>query len=75
MTSFFQGHLDAGMKCNRYKGMMVFEKFYGISENFSGWRCVTCGEIIDQMILENRNLEESTEGYAKHRKIGGRYER
>ena len=33
---------------------MVFEKFYGICEFFWGWRCVFCGEIVDQVILENR---------------------
>jgi DNA-directed RNA polymerase subunit RPC12/RpoP len=42
------------MKCRRCNGMMVFEKFYGDSEYFFGWRCVACGEIVDQIILENR---------------------
>lgn len=42
------------MKCNRCKGMMIYEKFYGRQEDFWGWRCVFCGEIIDQIIIENR---------------------
>jgi len=42
------------MKCYRCGGAMVFEKFYGICEFFWGWRCVFCGEIVDQVILENR---------------------
>ncbi|MGA2315292.1 MAG: hypothetical protein ABSG71_02800 [Thermodesulfobacteriota bacterium] len=42
------------MKCCRCGGTMVFEKFYGICEEFFGWRCIFCGEIIDQLILENR---------------------
>ena len=42
------------MKCHRCGSVMVYERFYGVQENFSGWRCVLCGEIIDQMILENR---------------------
>jgi hypothetical protein len=42
------------MRCHRCNGMMVFEKFYGDSEYFFGWRCVLCGEIVDQVILENR---------------------
>jgi hypothetical protein len=42
------------MKCNRCGGTMVFEKFYGICEEFSGWRCIFCGEIVDKVILENR---------------------
>jgi hypothetical protein len=33
---------------------MVYERFYGLGENFLGWRCVSCGEIIDEVILENR---------------------
>ena len=42
------------MKCHRCNGMMIYEKFYGDSEYFMGWRCVTCGEIVDETILENR---------------------
>jgi hypothetical protein len=53
--------------------MMVFEKFYGIGEHFSGWRCVACGEIIDRIILVNRDLEESMRDLVKHRKISRRY--
>ena len=34
---------------------MTHEKFYGICEHFFGWRCLVCGEIVDQTILENRN--------------------
>ena len=42
------------MKCHRCGSVMVYEKFYGPHEHFSGWRCILCGEIIDQVILENR---------------------
>jgi hypothetical protein len=42
------------MKCHRCGSVMVYERFYGLDEQFSGWRCVSCGEIIDQVILENR---------------------
>lgn len=42
------------MRCHRCKGIMIFEKFYGDCEHFFGWRCVVCGEIVDQVILENR---------------------
>jgi len=42
------------MKCHRCGSVMVYERFYGLDEQFSGWRCVLCGEIIDQVILENR---------------------
>ena len=42
------------MKCYRCSSNMVYEKFYGPQEYFWGWRCIFCGEIIDQVILENR---------------------
>jgi hypothetical protein len=42
------------MKCHRCGGIMAFEKFYGPHEHFFGWRCIYCGEIVDQVILENR---------------------
>lgn len=42
------------MYCYKCGGLMVFEKFFGISEDFYGWRCLFCGEIIDKVILENR---------------------
>jgi hypothetical protein len=42
------------MKCQRCGGIMILEKFYGTTEVFFGWRCIACGEIVDQVILENR---------------------
>jgi len=42
------------VKCSRCGRMMVFQKFYGPHEHFLGWRCIYCGEIVDQLILENR---------------------
>jgi hypothetical protein len=42
------------MKCHRCGGAMIYEKFYGITEEFFGWRGIFCGEIVDQVILENR---------------------
>ncbi|MBP1698768.1 MAG: hypothetical protein H6Q41_3956 [Deltaproteobacteria bacterium] len=45
---------EAQMNCPRCQGVMAFEKFYGPHENFFGWRCIYCGEIVDQVILDNR---------------------
>jgi hypothetical protein len=42
------------MNCNRCGGVMTYERFYGPQEHFFGWRCVYCGEIVDEVILENR---------------------
>jgi hypothetical protein len=33
---------------------MNYERFYGPHEYFCGWRCISCGEIVDEVILENR---------------------
>lgn len=42
------------MKCHRCSGIMIYEEFYGAQDVFFGWRCIFCGEIVDQVILENR---------------------
>jgi len=47
------------MKCPKCGGVMNFEEFlYGgggeIPWSFEGWRCLYCGEIIDPLILLNR---------------------
>jgi hypothetical protein len=42
------------IKCDRCGGAMAYEKFYGSHEFFFGWRCINYGEIVDQVILENR---------------------
>jgi hypothetical protein len=47
--------------------VMVYEKFYGPNGHFGGWRCILCGEIIDQVILENRYWSK-TGGQNKERR-------
>jgi hypothetical protein len=42
------------MNCYRCGRVMFYEKFYGPHEHFLGWKCIFCGEIIDQVALENR---------------------
>ena len=43
------------MKCNKCGGLMIYERFLSQEfEDFSGWRCVACGEIVDEVILKNR---------------------
>jgi hypothetical protein len=41
---------------------MVYEKFYGSQEHFWGWRCLFCGEIVDEVILENKNDSRPMKG-------------
>jgi hypothetical protein len=35
---------------------MIHDKFYGHYDSFWGWKCVLCGELVDQVILKNREL-------------------
>jgi hypothetical protein len=49
---------------------MVQQRFYGPGDAFWGWRCVACGEIMDEVILENRGgFRVSME---RHRRMGWR---
>jgi hypothetical protein len=45
-------------KCTRCGGMMIYEKIYCETEHFWGWKCVYCGDYIDPVILENRQLQK-----------------
>jgi hypothetical protein len=35
---------------------MIYDKFYGPHKQFWGWKCVICGEIVDRVVMENRQL-------------------
>ncbi len=50
--------MGGNMKCLRCGGIMVYEKFFGLAEDFFGWRCIFCGEIIDKVILKNRRAQK-----------------
>jgi len=56
------------MKCRRCGSMMVYERFYGPHEYFVGWRCILCGEIVDQVILKNRDAGSGGENRDRRRK-------
>jgi hypothetical protein len=51
---------ETHVRCYRCDGVMVYEKFYGDYEHFFGWRCISCGEIVDPVMLENRNRSYRT---------------
>ena len=55
--------------CPRCNGTMIEQKFYEPGEPFWGWRCVFCGEILDSLIWENRNL---TRGLQVAHRVGRR---
>lgn len=47
------------MKCHRCNGIMVKDTFEDMSDDtgslsFPGWRCITCGEVLDPVIARNR---------------------
>ena len=58
------------MKCHRCGSVMVYERFLGRSENYSGWRCIWCGEIIDEVIMENRQSGVGRRKWGKTRELG-----
>lgn len=54
------------MHCPRCMGMMFYQKFYGSNESYWGWRCIYCGEILDQIIIENRGYSKVLTGIHEH---------
>jgi hypothetical protein len=54
LLKFNEAGINNPMRCHRCESIMAYEKFYGPHEHFWGWRCICCGEIVDQIILENR---------------------
>ncbi len=47
------------MECPRCNGVMVSDRFEDVADEagamkFAGWRCITCGEILDPVISANR---------------------
>ena len=53
------------MQCQRCDGLMVSERFYDLRDDtgrlhFEGLRCLVCGEILDTLILKNRNIHQTT---------------
>ena len=48
------------MQCHRCKSEMFVERFQDLQAtgdpNFTGWKCLICGEIFDSVIYLNRTL-------------------
>lgn len=52
------------MECIRCKGLMVADNLIDMEESsipmwMKGWRCVSCGNIADPMILRHRMIQEA----------------
>lgn len=51
------------MLCGRCKGLMVPDHYYDLLEargplHIEAWRCICCGNILDPLILRNRQAGE-----------------
>ncbi len=53
------GKTNRDPQCQRCGGRMMFEKFYGGNNSFSGWRCMICGDILDPVILLHRLTQDA----------------
>ncbi|MBI3610793.1 MAG: hypothetical protein HY204_08845 [Nitrospirae bacterium] len=56
----------AMMRCPKCEGMMNFEEFINVGGgemawSYEGWRCIYCGEIVDPLILMNREQSKTEE--------------
>jgi hypothetical protein len=62
-------------RCSRCGGNMVHESFFGPNEQFTGLKCVICGEVIDPVILQNRELMRTGHlmSFLKERGVGPEY--
>ena len=59
------------MKCPHCGSVMVYEIFYGPNGNFWGWRCIFCGEILDEVILENRQAGAIRQKWERRKEVNG----
>ncbi len=53
------------MECPRCQGAMVVDHFVDMATSgeiwMPGWRCLTCGEIVDPLIENNRQQQRDQE--------------
>ena len=60
-------------KCDRCGGMMIYEKIFCETEHFWVWKCIFCGDYIDQVILENRHIQKSNREKSARNNDGPKY--
>jgi hypothetical protein len=46
------------MKCMKCGCLMSRERFQDLADAFEGWRCICCGDIVDNIILSNRSKKD-----------------
>ena len=51
------------MHCTRCQGTMVMDYFLDMEDSsevwMPGWRCITCGEVVDPLILKHRQAQQA----------------
>lgn len=52
------------MKCSRCDGLMVSDELIDMRESripmwMTGWRCVSCGNIVDPLIQRHRMIQQA----------------
>jgi hypothetical protein len=45
------------MSCLKCGGRLAPERLYARGGVFNGFRCIMCGDVIDEQILENRKIQ------------------
>ena len=49
------------MNCHRCGGNMILKEFYDYGGYFWGWKCILCGQIIDQIQGNRQSLKIARE--------------
>lgn len=44
-------------RCSRCDGLMVNQCFFDRIMYFNGWKCCNCGDIVDEVISNNRSMK------------------
>jgi hypothetical protein len=69
------------MQCTRCDGLMVTDSLIDIKESsipmwMKGWRCVSCGNIVDPLIQQHRMIQQAGAcGYSEQKRFVPRLRR
>ena len=45
---------EDGLRCGRCHGRMIPDTYHSGVERFWEWKCMSCGEVVDPLVLSNR---------------------
>lgn len=64
------------MTCHRCHGLMVRDYFFDVEESYgrpwiTGWRCVSCGNVVDAVIQRRRLMQAMAQRRTtvRHRRV------